>query len=239
MDFDGDLQMRNERITGLLFTADAGTSDIVYNSTSQLWSCCGYPDNTVSCQNPRTDTTFQAIALEEFPGTSAAAPSSSRASSSSSSTSSSMSLMTTSSATTATPTASTASASGTVPVSQSSSQLSTGATTGIAVAAVLIGLAIIAGLTFWFIQRRRRAADEADAAAAANMPGYFDTPGYIVTKPPINAGGIPEIYTENEDSNVATNAYYCPGRSDTLHESDNRIVPAQLHGSESLVQELP
>lgn len=65
-------------------------------------------------------------------------------------------------------------------MSQSSSGLSTGAIAGIAVAAVLIGLAIIAGLAFVFIRRRRRAVIEADAAAAAaaNIPGYFDTPGY-------------------------------------------------------------
>lgn len=63
-------------------------------------------------------------------------------------------------------------------MSQSSSGLSTGAIAGIAVAAVLIGLAIIAGLAFVFIRRRKRAVIEADAAAAANIPGYFDTPGY-------------------------------------------------------------
>jgi hypothetical protein len=132
------------------------------------------------------------------------------------------------------------SASGTATASQSSSPgLSSGAIAGIAVAAVLIGLAIIAGLAFIFIRRRRRAAAEADAAAAANMPGYFDTPGYSGSSPPIQVEGMSEIYTPKQDPNAAANGYHSSGKPDALHESDSRPVLAQLYGSEHAVTELP
>jgi len=100
-------------------------------------------------------------------------------------------------------------------------------------------LAVIAGLTFIIIRRRRCAAAEADAAAAANMPGYFDTPGYSGSSPPVQVGGMSEIYTPKQDPNVGLNGYYSPGNPDALPESDSRPVPAQLYGSEATVTELP
>jgi LPXTG-motif cell wall-anchored protein len=120
----------------------------------------------------------------------------------------------------------------------SSSRLSTGAIARIAVAAVLVGLAIIAGLVFVFIRRRRNAAAEADAVTAANIPDYFDTPRYNGSSPPVNVEGMSEIYTPNKDPNVAANGYYGPRKPDDMHESDGRPVIAQLYGSEPAVTEL-
>lgn len=40
---------------------DGPTTDVVYNTKSDSWSCCAYPNNTVSCENPRIDQTFKAI----------------------------------------------------------------------------------------------------------------------------------------------------------------------------------
>jgi hypothetical protein len=89
---------------------------------------------------------------------------------------------------------------------------------------VLVGLAIIAGLAFAFIRRRRPAVADADAAAAANIPGYFDTPGYNGRSSPVNVEGISEIYTLSKDPNVATNGYYGHRKPDVSHKSDGRIV---------------
>lgn len=49
--------------------AESLTSDIVYNPSTNLWSCCGYPNGTKSCQNPTSDT-FAAISPDHYPGTS-------------------------------------------------------------------------------------------------------------------------------------------------------------------------
>jgi hypothetical protein len=85
----------------------------------------------------------------------------------------------------------------------------------------------------------RRAAAEADAAAAANMPGYFDTPGYSGPSPPVQVEGMSEIYTPKQDPSVGVSGYYSPGIPDASHVSGGRPVPAQLYGCEPMVTELP
>ena len=84
-----------------------------------------------------------------------------------------------------------------------------------------------------------RAVAEANAAAAANIPGYFDAPGYNGRSLPVNVEGMLEIYTPNKDPSVATNCYYDPKKPDVSHKSDGRLVLAQLYGSEPPVTELP
>jgi hypothetical protein len=112
-----------------------------------------------------------------------------------------------------------------------SSGLSTGAIAGIAVAAVLVGLGIIGGLAFIFIRRRQRAAAEADAAAVANMPGYFEN-GYYASGPG-HVRGMSEIYTARKDPKTAMRVNYSPTSLEAIHEPDSRPVPAQLYGSET------
>jgi hypothetical protein len=206
------------------FAEDAGTADIVYNTTSSLWACCGYPDNTVSCQNPRLDRTFQAIAPFQFPYPS-----------SSSSASSTPTKTSTSSATAASATG--ADITVTVAPSPAPSGLSTGATAGIAVGCSLLGLAVFGGAIFWFLRRRKRRGTGAGVGGMAEAPGFNEvgTPGYGSGTP------VKGYYAPGVQAVDVSASQWDGGRKlgeGPRHEMNAGYEGAQLYGSER-PQELP
>ncbi len=119
--------------------------------------------------------------------------------------------------------------------------LSTGAIAGIAVAAVLVGLAIIAWILFFIWRKRRHAAA---AAGIAEAP-YYNEVGNEHTG--VGAGGYYGENTHKSDmmdpSKDAANGYGSPGMESPgfpspgmMHEVHEEGVPAQLYGSETTRQ---
>ncbi|KFY53720.1 hypothetical protein V497_08286 [Pseudogymnoascus sp. VKM F-4516 (FW-969)] len=154
------------------------TSDIVYNPSTNLWSCCGYPNGTKSCQDPTSDT-FLAISPDKFPGTAilSSTPSSSSSSSSSSTPLSTPSSTTPSTSTNSPSTASTPpfheqSTTTPPPSSQDKSAgLSTGVKAGIGIACAVAAIAI-AGAVFLLMRRGK------SYKKGSQMPQELDTEKY-------------------------------------------------------------
>jgi hypothetical protein len=115
---------------------DTGLPDIVYDSNSGLWKCCGIGSGIRSCQQP-TNESFLAPApsdLIEFWPVSATAISTAAS--------------TSPSTTKATP-------SSTAPAASKSSGLSTGAKAGIGVGVTIVGLILIVSGIFLILRRKR------------------------------------------------------------------------------------
>ncbi|MCJ1472510.1 hypothetical protein MMC13_001158 [Lambiella insularis] len=142
--------------------SDLALPDVVYNSVTELWACCAV-GNTRNCSSP-TDETFEAPDPQQLFATSTSSvPSTITSSSSTLSTTSvtatEMSLSTTTAASIVTP----------VPVS---SGLSTGAQIGIGIGAAVVGLAVLAGLVFFFRRCSRR--NKSIPVAPSTSPRFTD-----------------------------------------------------------------
>ena len=93
--------------------------------------------------------------------------------------------------------------------------LSKGATAGIVIAAVLVGLGLIAGLALILVRWKRHTVAEADTTSAVTMPSSFYS---AYNAPPVGqAVGMLEMYTLTKDLNTTLHGYYSSGTRDTRH----------------------
>ncbi|KAN0095456.1 hypothetical protein V8E51_016167 [Hyaloscypha variabilis] len=123
---------------------DQDLPDIVYNTTTQIWHCCGVINGSVRCDTP-SDETFSAPAPSQLSATFtvASTPITSAASTSTSSTTTGTTAITPLSSPTQTPGA-----------NGNGGGLSGGAKAGIGVGCAVVALASV-GVLIWFFTRRR------------------------------------------------------------------------------------
>ncbi|KAE9367551.1 hypothetical protein N431DRAFT_547976 [Stipitochalara longipes BDJ] len=135
-------------------------ADIIYNSATQLWSCCGTESDgvTVNCNDPTTlifsDPAPTSLSTTFSVGSTAVTSIASSTSSVTTASTSPSSVTTPSGSPSQTDTGS----------PQPSSGLSTGAKAGIGVGVAIVGLVVLVGGIFVFYRRRKR--------ISAQPPGY-------------------------------------------------------------------
>lgn len=172
------------------------TSDVVYNSVSNLWSCCSYPNGTTNCELP-TDDTFAAISPEEFSST--ATSSSSAPHTRSSRVSKAATNSNSAPAASTSPSSSISGSSNTAtppPASNVSSGLSTGAKAGIGVGCGILGVAVLTGVVFLV---RRRSTNNTTLASSQLYEAEGKPKEYYAT-----AGRPGELSAENHSGELAS-----------------------------------
>jgi hypothetical protein len=172
------------------------TSDVVYNSVSNLWSCCSYPNGTTNCELP-TDDTFAAISPEQFSSTATSSSSAPHTRSSTVSTAATNSNSAPAASTS--PSSSISGSSNTAtppPASDVSSGLSTGAKAGIGVGCSILGIAVLTGVVFLV---RRRSTNITTLASSQLYEAEGKPKEYYAT-----AGRPGELSAENHGGELAS-----------------------------------